>query len=111
MLRTIDDADVRVRSVNYDESDDDDEGETDSRKEAENDAPIDYKMGLVLPVVDEDSSELDVTCDEVQEVLASTAPSASKKAKKGREVTQGVDGGDTSMDGDGDDEFELGSWV
>lgn len=67
--------------------------------------------GKVLPFVDDDDAEFDVTCNEVQEVLASTAASASKKVKKNSELTSGIDGGDTLMDGDGDDGFELGSWL
>ena len=64
----------------------------------------------MLPFVDDDEAELDVGCDEVQEILATT-DSAVKKGKKSNGATAEMDNTDTGIDGDGDDTFELGSWM
>ncbi|KJA23826.1 hypothetical protein HYPSUDRAFT_39320 [Hypholoma sublateritium FD-334 SS-4] len=113
VLRTIDDADVRVRSINYDDSDESDGDAAEEKSEGVVSNQVDYEKAgsATLPFVDDDDAEFDIGCDEVQEVLASTTVSALKKAKKVGELTAGMDGGDTVMDGDGDDAFELGSWL
>jgi hypothetical protein len=102
LLRSIDDDD-RADNANYDESDDEDDVDLDSRGPAARSLPA--KASLSLP---EEGSEgdIDLGSDELKEVLAD-APIV----KKAQVATVAVDGDGPSEEERGKGTFELGEWV
>ncbi|KAF9470251.1 hypothetical protein BDN70DRAFT_889192 [Pholiota conissans] len=113
ILRTIEDGDVRPRSVNYDESD-----EEDSDEEETTCTSIETLTDSVPPscplldVVDDAGVDFDLACDEVQDILAESEPLA-KKGKK-RELLTDIVSLDSDVNleeaGGAGDSLELGAW-